>query len=137
MILLAWTLDVRRGRLGDFGFWLHLFGTAALWGGITAGGGGEFAAVGYCAFNIAFIALGLFLNRRVYAVFGVIGVTMYLGYLAADVFKDALSFTFALTALGLAIVFASVRLERRRTALSDFFDNHLPASIGALRPSRT
>lgn len=136
MILLAWILDVKWRRLGDFGFWLHLFGALALWGGITAGGGGEFAAAGYCAFNIAFIAFGVFLNRRVYAVFGVIGVTMYLGHLAADLFKDAISFTFALTALGLAIVFAGVWLERRRAALSDFFDHHLPAPIRALRPGR-
>jgi hypothetical protein len=133
MIALAWALDLR--TRADFGFWLHLFGAMTLWGAVTASeGGGDFARALYCGFNVLFIALGLFLNRRVYAVFGAIGVSIYLGYLAARTFNDTLSFTFALTAIGLGVVFAGVALERRRQALSDFFDHGLPASLRALRP---
>jgi hypothetical protein len=136
MIVTAWVLDLKRARSGDFGFWLHLFGAMTLWGAITASDGTEFGKAVYCGFNIAFIAFGLFLNRRIYAVFGTIGVSLYLGHFAYDVFKDALSFTFALTALGLAIVFAGVALERKRAAFTAFFDNNLPAALRALRPQR-
>ncbi len=136
MILTGWALDLKRDRLWDFGFWLHLFGAMALWGAVTSGEGNEFAAAGYALFNILFIALGLFLNRRIYAVFGVIGVAMYLGHLAYDVFNDIIGFTFALSGIGLAIVFLGVWLERRRMWLSAYFDAHLPGPVRALRPRR-
>lgn len=136
MIAAAWTVDLKWGALGDLGFWLHLFGAMTLWGAISLGNGGEFAKAVYCAFNIAFIALGLFLGRRVYAVFGAIGVAIYLGHLAYDVFKDAVAFSFALSAIGLAIVFAGVYLERRRGALDAYINARLPEFVRALRPLR-
>jgi len=132
----AWFLDLKRARSGDFGFWLHLFGAMTFWGAITASDGNEFGKAVYCGFNVLYIAFGLFLDRRVYAVFGTIGVSIYLGHLAYTVFDNVLSFTFALTGIGLAIVFAGVGLERRRAALSDFFENNLPAALQALRPRR-
>ena len=136
MIAVAWTLDLKFAGLGDFGFWLHLFGAMTLWGGITAGEGDEFSQAIYCVFNIAFIAFGLFLDRRVYVVFGAIGVVIYLGHLAHDVFYDVIGFSLALSAIGLVVVFAGVYLERRRGAISAYLDAHLPAFVRALRPPR-
>ncbi|MBV8443538.1 MAG: hypothetical protein JO312_23775 [Hyphomicrobiales bacterium] len=134
MIAVAWTLDLKFAALGDFGFWLHVFGAMTLWGGITAGEGDEFSKAVYCVFNIAFIAFGLFLGRRVYVVFGAIGVVIYLGHLAHDVFNDVIGFSFALSAIGLAVVFAGVYLERRRGAISAYLDARLPEFVRALRP---
>jgi hypothetical protein len=136
MIAAAWTLDLRFSAPGDFGFWLHLFGAMTLWGGITAGEGDEFSKAIYCVFNIAFIAFGLFLDRRVYMVFGAIGVVIYLGHLAHDVFNDVIGFSFALSEIGLVVVFVGVYLERRRGAISAYLDAHLPEFVRALRPPR-
>jgi len=47
----------------------------------------------YCLINVVMILLSVFLGRRIYAVFGAIGVSLYLGYLAYDVFQDALMFS--------------------------------------------
>ena len=41
----------------------------------------------YCAINVGLIFLSIFLMRRVYAVFGAIGVTTYLGYLVEQPFS--------------------------------------------------
>jgi hypothetical protein len=136
MIAVAWAIDLKWSKRGDFAFWLHLFGAMTLWGAITSGGGGEFGKAVYCAFNIAFIAFGLFLDRGVYAVFGAIGLTMYLGHLAFDVFKDVLAFSFVLSAIGLAIIFAGIFVERRRHAFSALIDARLPEVLRALRPPR-
>ncbi len=136
MILAAWAIDLRWGSLGDFAFWLHLFGATALWGAISSGQGNEFAMALYCAFNVGFIVFGLFLDRRVYAAFGTIGVAIYLGHLAADVFQDAVAFSFALSAIGLAILVAGIGLARRRRALAAYVDAHLPSLLRALRPPR-
>jgi hypothetical protein len=137
MIAVAWALDLIRARQGDFGFWLHLFGAITLWSALafsessTAFGKGMF-----CLISIAFIAFGLFLNRRIYAVIGTIGVAGYLGYLAADVFKDILSFTFALSALGLAIIFLGVAFQRRQRQINAAIERHMPTALRALRPAR-
>ena len=136
MIAVAWAIDLKWGALGDFGFWLHLFGAMTLWGAITSGYGDEFGKAVYCGFNVAFIALALFVGRRVYAVFGAVGAAMYLGHLAFDVFKDVFAFSFALSAIGLAIVFAGVYLQRSLNAINAYVDAHLPEFLRALRPLR-
>jgi hypothetical protein len=136
LILVAWTLDLKLGGRADFGFWPHLFGAMTLWGAISTGSGGEFASALYCAFNVVFIAFGLFLNRRVYAVFGTIGIALYLGHLAYEVFKDVVIFSFALSAIGLVIIFLGIYLQRRRGAIAGFIDANLPDFVRALQPAR-
>ena len=136
MIALGWTMDLKWAALGDFGFWLHLFGAVTFWGALSSGSGDEFGKAAYCAANIGVIAFGLFLNRRIYAVLGAIGVCGYLGYLAFDYFKDVLAFTFVLSAIGLGVIFAGIRLQRRQRAISAFIDSSMPAALRALRPAR-
>jgi hypothetical protein len=136
MIAAAWALDLKWAALGDFGFWLHLFGALTFWGAISSGSGDEFGEATYCASNIGLIAFALFINRRIYAVLGAIGVCAYLGHLAFDYFKDVIAFTFALSAIGLAIIFAGIFLQRRQRAISAFIDASMPSALRALRPPR-
>lgn len=90
---------------GDLGFWLHLFGLLAFWGGVTAlGSESETARFIYCLINIGLIGLGLFLQRRVYAVFGGLGIALYLHHLAERVFADTLLYPLALSLIGLAVI---------------------------------
>ncbi len=89
VIAVAWLVDMKKWRNGDFAFWLHLFGLMAFWGGLTAQhSGGELGKAFYCAINVGLVFLSIFLMRRVYAVFGAIGVTTYLGYLSSAVFQE-------------------------------------------------
>ncbi len=136
MIAIAWALDLKWTALGDFGFWLHLFGALTFWGALSSGSGDEFGKATYCAANIGLIAFGLFVNRRIYAVLGAIGVCGYLGHLAFDYFEDVLAFTFVLSAIGLAVIFAGIWLQRRQRAISAFIDSSMPAALRALRPAR-
>jgi len=136
MIAVAWTIDVKWARLGDFGFWLHLFGALTLWGALSSGSGDFIGEAIYCVLNVGLIALALFLDRRIYAVLGAIGVSGYLGYLAFDYFKDVLAFAFALSAIGLAVIFAGIGLQRRQRAISAFIDSSMPSALRALRPAR-
>lgn len=137
MIAVAWALDLLRARQGDFGFWLHLFGAITLWSALACSESSTgFGKALFCAISIGFIALGLFLNRRIYAVLGTIGVAGYLGYLAADVFQDVLLFSFALSALGLAIIFLGIAFQRRQRQINAAIERHMPAALRALRPLR-
>jgi hypothetical protein len=136
MIAVAWAIDLKWARFGDFGFWLHLFGALTFWGALSSGSGDALGKAVYCAINVALVALAVFLGRRIYAVVGALGVCDYLGYLASDVFKDVLAFSFALSAIGLAVIFAGVWLQRRQRAISAFLDAALPPALRALRPPR-
>ena len=136
MIAVAWAIDVKWARFGDFGFWLHLFGALTFWGALSAGSGDALGKAIYCAINVALVALAVFLGRRVYAVLGALGICGYLGYLASDVFKDVLAFSFALSAIGLAVIFAGVWLQRRQRAISAFLDAALPPALRVVRPAR-
>ena len=136
MIAGAWTIDVKWARFGDFGFWLHLFGALTFWGALSSGSGDAFGKAVYCAINVVLVALAVFLGRRIYAIVGALGICFYLGDLASGVFRDVLAFSFALSAIGLAVIFAGVWLQRRQRAISAFLDAALPPPLRVLRPSR-
>jgi hypothetical protein len=137
MILVGWAVDLGRSRGADYGFWLHLFGATALWGGLTSSPSStEVAAAFYCLINIGFVLLSVYLGRRVYAVFGAAGIAAYLGHLAWNVFNDALLFSFALSLVGLAVIGLGLLYHRQRAAFAAWLDAHLPDALRALRPAR-
>jgi hypothetical protein len=135
MIAVAWTIDILRRRGPDFAFWLHIFGVLAFWCGMTfSESSTELMKFVYCLINIGMIGFSLFLNRRIDAVFGAIGVATYLGYLANEVFRDVILFSFALSAIGLAVIGLGLLLNRNRTRVMAAMDTLVPQSLAWLRP---
>jgi hypothetical protein len=101
-------------RTEDFAFWCYLFGLMAFWGGFTfMESGSELGRVVYALINVGLIALGVRLRRAVFLVFGVLGVHVYLGHLAYEVFKDSVLFPFALALLGLSVILVTVLAQRQ------------------------
>lgn len=137
MIVVAWVTDILRRGGPDFAFWIHIFGIMTFWGAVTATDGGtELQKFIYCLLNVALIGFAVFVDRRVYAVFGTLGVATYLGYLAHDVFQDMIVFSFALSAVGLAIIFLGLWLHRNYDKLASGLDAALPPALKRLRPAR-
>jgi hypothetical protein len=135
LIAIAWAVDLRRTDK-DMGFWLHLVGIATFWGGLSLqNSDSELSKFLYCLLNLGLIGLAVFLSRRVYAVFGGIGVIFYLGYLAYQVFKDSLLFPFAMSAVGLAVIGLGLLYYRKAGALNAALEGSLPAGILRLRPA--
>lgn len=136
IIAVAWLVDLRRWKDGDFAFWLHLFGLMAFWGGLSAQhSGSELGKAVYCAVNVGLVLLSIFLMRRSYAVFGAIGVTMYLGYLSAQVFADSILFPFALSGVGVALIAFGLFFHKRGPAIDTAMTELLPAHLAGLRPA--
>ena len=133
-ILLAWAVDcLKRG--GDFAFWLHLFGVITFWGAVSfTSGGTAFDKALYCAMNIGFLFVSVFLGRKVYAVFGVIGIAMYLVDLANKVFKDSLLFPFALSLIGVAVIAAGLLYYRHQERIAAWLEARTPDVMKTLRP---
>lgn len=135
MIVAAWAADVLRGDGPDFPFWIHIFGVMAFWGGLTLhDGGSEFDKFLYCLVNIGLLGLSVFLNRRVYAVFGALGIATYLGYLSYTVFKDVILFSFALSGIGLAVIVLGLLLHRNQARMAAAVDRVMPDTLRWLRP---
>jgi hypothetical protein len=135
MIVVAWIVDLKK-RGGDFAFWLHLFGMIAFWGGLSLkDSDSEVAKALYCLLNVGLLFLAVFLERRIYAVFGALGVSIYLGYLASKAFKDSLLFPFALSLIGVAIIAVGLFYYRRQDAIAAWFARKLPSALISLRPA--
>jgi hypothetical protein len=136
MIALAWWVDVK-ARDG-FAFWLHLFGLMAFWAGLSwSDSDSELSKALYCLINIGLLGLSVFLQRRAYAVFGAIGVAMYLSHLANHVFEDSLLYPFALSFVGLLILGAGIVNFRHRETIERWMRSHLPGPLQRLRPAHT
>lgn len=134
MIAVAIVVNLRQ-RTGDFAFWLYLFGVVAFWGGITATSGGTpLGKALYCAMNVGFLLLAVFLGRGVFAVFGTTGITIYLTDLAEKLFKDSLLFPFALSLIGIGIIALGLYCHRHRDRIYVWFDGKLPDQVRRLRP---
>jgi hypothetical protein len=135
MVLAAWATDVLRRNGPDFPFWIHIFGVMAFWGGMTLSDSStELQKFLYCLICIGMVGLSVFLNRRVYAVFGAVGIATYLGYLASEVFADVIMFSFALSAIGLAVIALGLLLHRNYAKLEAALDEAMPQALRVLRP---
>ncbi len=97
----------------DFAFWCYLFGLMEFWGGLTMmDGDSELKRAGYAAINIALIAISIKLRRTVFLVFGAVGVHIYLGHLAYQVFQDSFFFPFVIAFLGFSLIIVTILAQR-------------------------
>lgn len=136
MVLGALGIEMRHHGVGDgsdrrdFAFWFYLVGVLTFWGGLSSqSSDSELGKLVYAAINVGLILVGFMLARRVFVVFGAFGVMGYLGYLSYRVFDDALLFTVALGALGIAIVFAGIWWSKRELALQNKLSAFLPPAL--------
>lgn len=133
-LIVAWMVDTR--RRGDFAFWLHLFGMMTFWCAVSfTSGGTSLQEALYCAMNVLLLFLSVFLGRKVYAVFGVFGIALYLGDLANKIFRDSLLFPFALSLIGVAVIAAGLLYYRHQERIAIWLDAHMPDAVKRLRPA--
>jgi hypothetical protein len=134
VIATAWAVDLKRWKAGDFGFWLHFAGVAAFWGALTSmDSDSEVGKFLYCLINAGMVVLAVYLMRRIYAVFGALGVSFYLGYLADRVFPNSLLFPIALSGIGLAVIALGIWYFKRRQAIA-LWMAQMPSELQRLRP---
>lgn len=133
MILVAFWVDVRSRREQDYAFWLYLFGVLTFWGGLSLmNSNSELGKFFYFCINLVMIAVGAALARRVFAVFGGLGVAGYIGHLAYSVFRNSLLFPFALTAIGLGVIWLGILWQRHEAGISARLRGALPGPLRAL-----
>jgi len=137
ILLLAFWVELRSRQEKDYAFWLYLFGALAFWGGLSLmSSDTELGKFFYLCINLVMIAISALLSRKVFAVFGALGVSYYLGYLAYDVFKDSMLFPFALTAIGLGVIYMGILWQRHEQSITTSMRAALPTELRNLLDRR-
>lgn len=137
-LVLAFYVDLRNRRPADFAFWLYLSGLLSFWGGLTAmDSGSELGKAIYAVINIGLLLLGVALVRRVFAVFGGLGVLIYLSHLAFDLFEDSNWFPLVLCGIGFAVIYSGVLWQRHESHWSAALQQLLPLRVQQLVARRS
>jgi hypothetical protein len=114
----------------DFAFWLYVFGVMCFWGGLSMMDSGSLLGkFVYLGINIAMIICGAILQRRVFAVFGAIGMCIVLVDFAQRVFKDSLAFVLVLSLAGFALMYAGVWWNKNQARIVGWMQHYFPVSV--------
>ena len=137
IVLIGFWVDLRSRFTRDYAFWLYLFGLLAFWCGLTSLGDNKLAGkLVYLAINLGLVFVGAVLVRRAFTVFGAIGIALVLGDISWRFFKNSWFFPIALTAIGLAVIFAGVWWSRNEARLTERLQSWLPQDLRELLAAR-
>ncbi|MCT7962416.1 hypothetical protein NG791_17250 [Laspinema sp. D1] len=137
-LMVAYWVDVKTSRLEeDYAFWLYLFGLMSFWFSMTFMG---VAFSGnpliYLFINLGLILLSVLLHRRVFIVFGTLGISLLLYDLSYRTFQGSLLFPLTLMVLGLLVIYAGIQYQRNEQAIERLIVGNLPMSIRDILPRR-
>ncbi|HXY60018.1 MAG TPA: hypothetical protein VEH26_00290 [Chthoniobacterales bacterium] len=136
MIIAAYAADLK-GKVMDFAFWGYLFGLMSFWGGLTAmESHSELGKFIYCLINLALVFCAVLLRRPVFVIFGALGVSVYLGHLAYQVFQDSIFFPVILSLIGLAIIYFGIHYQRERAKFEKLVRDRIGPRARSLIPAR-
>jgi len=138
MVLFAFFVDLRSRHSKDYAFWLYLFGLLTFWGALTSmSSGGLAGKLVYLGINLAMVFVAAILGRRVFAVFGGIGVVLVLSNLSWGIFKNSFAFVAVLTLLGFALIATGVWWSKREAEIVAKVRAFLPRDLRELLEART
>jgi len=133
MLVASFVID-RRAR-EDYAFWGYLFGMLAFWFGLSLmESDSELSKFFYFLINVGLILVSVLLDRRVFIVFGALGVTWYMGYLSSRVFRDSALFPVVLSFIGVAIIYLGIQYQRHSARVTRFVHRLVPAPVRGLLP---
>jgi hypothetical protein len=114
----------------DYAFWFYLFGVLTFSGGLTfMGSGNQFSKAIYCLIHLFMMVVAVILRRKVFLIFGGLGVFFYLASEAETYFRNSLGFTFSLTLIGILFIVAGIVYKRNEAALEARLSPLMPARV--------
>lgn len=137
-LMVAYWVDVKTSRIEeDYAFWLYLFGLMSFWFSMTFMG---LAFSGnpliYLFINLGLILLSVLLHRRVFIVFGTLGISLLLYDLSYRTFQGSLLFPLTIMVLGLLVIYAGIQYQRNEEAIERLIVGNLPMSVRQILPRR-
>ncbi len=106
MTTLAIYVDFKIDERTNYAGWIYMVGVIIFWVGLRSQlTSSEISELVVCLINLLLIFCSAMLNRRIFAVAGILGILLYLGHLSTDVFANSLGYPLALVLLGITILF--------------------------------
>lgn len=137
MLLVAFFVDLRSRHSKDYAFWLYLFGLLTFCGALSMMGSGKLAGkLVYLAIHFVLVFIGAVLARRVFAVFGGIGIAVVLIDLSWHLFKNSFGFVLVLTVLGFALIGLGLWWSKHEAEMSVRLRAMLPRDLQELLAAR-
>jgi hypothetical protein len=125
MLLISYWFE-HRTKL-DYSCWGYLFGLLTFSGGLSLlDSGNQLAKLGYCLIHVALIVVSLVLQRKVFMVFGALGVFGYLCNEAYTYFRYSVAFPFVLSFIGIALIVGAMKFKKNEAALQQKIAAWLP-----------
>ena len=133
MLLTSYFIDKKTKR--DYSFWLYIFGMLAFWGGLNSGFTDALVLkIIYCVINLFFIFIAVAFQRKLFIVFGAIGVFIFLADLSFSVFHDSFSFPIILSLIGVLFILAVIFYAKNKNRIDMFIDKKTPAFVKSIVP---
>jgi hypothetical protein len=128
MLIAAYLMDGGSGP--DFSFWFYLFGLLTFSGGLSLlGNGSQLGRAIYCLIHLAMVVAAVLLQRRVFLVFGGLGIFSYLVMEAVDYFRNSFGFTISLTLIGIVFIAAGIAFKRNEASLEAKLARFVPGRV--------
>jgi len=118
----------------DFAFWGYLFGLITFYVGIFCLHKNEIGKFLLFILGLLMIILSVYLRRRVFAIFGIISIIIYLGYLSYDIFKDSFMFSISLAIIGSSIITLGIKYQKNKKNIESLAESLFPRFLLKWRP---
>jgi len=130
VVMLAGSYLVDRRTDGDYAFWGYLLGASAFWFALTiTDQNSEWLKLGYCLVNVGLMLTSVLVDRKIFVIYGSMGVVGYLFHLAFSVFANSTLFPFVLSFMGLGIIFLGIKYARNRARIEAALWSLVPDAV--------
>jgi hypothetical protein len=118
MLFISFLLD--RGSEVDFSFWGYLFGLLTFTGGLSfMESHNEWSKFGYFLIHVSLVVVSLLLKRKVFVVFGAIGIFGYLSNEAYSHFRNSVAFPFVISLIGIVLIVLAMLYKKNERTLQE------------------
>jgi len=125
-VAIGFFLD-RKGKR-DFAFWAYFFGLLSFLPGVIFLSDSELGRVGYGLLSFVLIMFSVVIQRRVFLVFGSLGILTCLSDLIFHC-VDSFVFSLLLALIGLSVLLSAIFLQRFRQQMHQFLLSLVPDSV--------
>jgi hypothetical protein len=126
VIAIAIIIDLKKI---EYAFWLYIFGVLMFWGGLSLlNSNSEIGKFIYFLINLSMLVLGTAIKRKVFLVFGVLGIIGYFIHLSM-LFKNSFIFPIVLGFFGLIIIQGGIKYKENEKFIRNKILSFLPKKL--------
>ena len=125
-LVVAVLIDLKSRSARDFAGWWYGWALVLVWVVFVTEYTSALGGHGHALMAAATLLIGVLIRRRGFVIVGGLGLVVYVGWLAWDVFEGSWLFPFILTALGAVLIAAGLYWQRVEARIAAGLQRHLP-----------